>query len=356
MSKRKSKKSKNTMLIVFLVITFIIAIALLLYFFLWKENYGEIRENMTEEGQGKGGNNNGTNMTESQGKGSNDDAKDDDATKSEQQQEESPIEITSPSDDIANTINQTKTKNHDIPKLKFHDYFSLKDGSYDDGGKVQMEKDSDGDWLINFGGRNRWKDWFFRKDQTYADGWFLNRGKYKHLKIYQNPDSTFRIDYYFGPNKKGSMTTNKEQQSQPLETEKPSQPIKQTLTEKDIPPDSELLPYYCNDSKKCDDKCYNGNSNCDEEYCNYSNTENKIRELIRLGHLPKKDKFSSEECKIYRQFTETQAVSRSLPKSGSCFENNNCKSEKCVEVPYDSLFDDEKAIVDKRSGFIKYCK
>ena len=54
MSKRKSKKSKNTMLIVFLVITFIIAIALLLYFFLWKENYGEIRENMTEGGQGKG--------------------------------------------------------------------------------------------------------------------------------------------------------------------------------------------------------------------------------------------------------------------------------------------------------------
>ena len=54
MSKRKSKKSKNTMLIVFLVITFIIAIALLLYFFLWKENYGEIRENMSEEGEGKG--------------------------------------------------------------------------------------------------------------------------------------------------------------------------------------------------------------------------------------------------------------------------------------------------------------
>ena len=54
MSKRKSKKSKNTMLIVFLVITFIIAIALLLYFFLWKENYGEIRENMTTGGQGKG--------------------------------------------------------------------------------------------------------------------------------------------------------------------------------------------------------------------------------------------------------------------------------------------------------------
>lgn len=54
MSKRKSKKSKNTMLIVFLVITFIIAIALLLYFFLWKENYGEIRENMSEKGEGKG--------------------------------------------------------------------------------------------------------------------------------------------------------------------------------------------------------------------------------------------------------------------------------------------------------------
>ena len=36
------------------MITFIIAIALLLYFFLWKENYGEIRENMTEGGQGKG--------------------------------------------------------------------------------------------------------------------------------------------------------------------------------------------------------------------------------------------------------------------------------------------------------------
>lgn len=54
MSKRKSKKSKNTTLIVFLVITFIIAIALLLYFFLWKENYGEISENMTTGGQGKG--------------------------------------------------------------------------------------------------------------------------------------------------------------------------------------------------------------------------------------------------------------------------------------------------------------
>ena len=54
MSKRKSKKSKNTTLIVFLVITFIIAIALLLYFLLWKENYGEIRENMTSGGHGKG--------------------------------------------------------------------------------------------------------------------------------------------------------------------------------------------------------------------------------------------------------------------------------------------------------------
>ena len=37
MSKRKSKKSKNTTLIVFFSDNFIIAIALLLYFFLWKE-------------------------------------------------------------------------------------------------------------------------------------------------------------------------------------------------------------------------------------------------------------------------------------------------------------------------------
>ena len=116
----------------------------------------------------------------------------------------------SPSNDIANTINQMKTINDDIPRLKFHDYFSLKDRSYENGGKVKMEKDSDEDWLINFGGRNQWKNWFFRKDKTYGDGWFLTRGPYKHLKIYQNPDSTFRIDYYFGPKKEGSMTTNLE--------------------------------------------------------------------------------------------------------------------------------------------------
>ena len=64
MSKRKSKKSKNTTLIVFLVITFTIAIALLLYFLLRKENFiGELllpsdspdnsSKNMTED-QGKG--------------------------------------------------------------------------------------------------------------------------------------------------------------------------------------------------------------------------------------------------------------------------------------------------------------
>ena len=263
------------MLIVFLVITFIIAIALLLYFFLWKENYGEIRENMTEGGQGKGYEqkcmdadnyrckenltcadknkqgkgtckckNNETpfsELTDEQKKffqgdvcipknalkdlGTEDGCKQifngvwDDSkcfppgTKIASEQEEQ----ISPSNDIANTINQMKTKNDNIPRLKFHDYFSLKDRSYDDGGKVLMKKDSDGDWLINFGGRNNWKNWFFRKDQTYGDGWFLTRGSYKHLKIYQKPDSTFRIDYYFGPNKEGSMITNNEQ---PLETEK----------------------------------------------------------------------------------------------------------------------------------------
>lgn len=265
MSKRKNKKSKNTMLIVFLVITFIIAIALLLYFFLWKENYGEIRENMTDGGQGKGydqqcntdkkckgnltctgikqgkgtckckpGNIHFSELTEEQKpffKGDVCIPKNDledlgeqggceeifngtwdgskclpPGTKIASEQEKQ----ISPSDYIANTINQMKTINDDIPRLKFHDYFSLKDRSYENGGKVKMEKDSDEDWLINFGGRNQWKNWFFRKDKTYGDGWFLTRGPYKHLKIYQNPDSTFRIDYYFGLTKEGSMTTNLE--------------------------------------------------------------------------------------------------------------------------------------------------
>ena len=50
-----------------------------------------------------------------------------------------------------------------------------------------------------------------------------------------------------------------------------------------IPPDSQLLPYYCNDSKKCDNQCYgsNPNPNCNQNYCNYTNTKNRVINLIR---------------------------------------------------------------------------
>lgn len=53
MSKRKSKKSKNTTLIVFLVITIVLVIALLLYFLLQKRDNFSVKENYQSS---KGGN------------------------------------------------------------------------------------------------------------------------------------------------------------------------------------------------------------------------------------------------------------------------------------------------------------
>lgn len=277
------------MLIVFLVITFIIAIALLLYFFLWKENYGEIRENMTDGGQGKG------------------------------------------YDQKCNTDKKCKGN------LTCTDIKQGKGTCKCKPGNIHFSELTD------------------EQKKFFKGGVCIPKNALEDLSDKDGCEKIFNGVWYDKKCLPPGTKIASDKPSQPLETDKPSQPIKQTLTEKDIPPDSELLPYYCNDSKKCDDRCYNENSNCDEEYCNYSNTKNKITELIRLGHLPKKDKFSSAECTKYREFAKTQAVSKFLPKFGSCFENNNCNSERCVEVPYNSLFDDEKAIVDQRQGFIKYC-
>ena len=103
---------------------------------------------------------------------------------------------------------------------------------------------------------------------------------------------------------------------------------------------------------KCNPKCYTGEHKCDMKYCK-KNYNNLIKKLIKQNKLPSKGYFKNGECKEYKHFVKTQAIPKIIPKWGTCFENKNCKNNKCVAVLDKDLRKREMHFKGKK--FLKYC-